>query len=103
MSMFDTVEKLGSLSPNIKVEGWVNKDDFGFSRDFAFEVRGQRYVLNIWANYSNLMCGELTVLFDRIEFNGCWPDRFKNDLRFYFKGNIVAILPVDEWENGDGD
>lgn len=100
-TMFDAVEKLGGLSPNIKVEGWINKDDFGFSRDFAIEVRGQRYVLNVWANYSNLICGELVVLFDQISFNGHWPNRFKNNLEFRYRGNIVAILPVDEWEVDD--
>ena len=97
-NMFDVCQRLGSLSENIHPIGWINPDEDGFSREFAFEVRDKQYVIVAFANLSYLFAGELMIVFDSIRFDGCWPNEFKNNLSFLYRGTVVAVLPVDQHE-----
>lgn len=96
-SIFDKVTMIGEWSKDIKAIGWVYPDESGFCRDFEFEVRGQKYRINAWTNYSYLFCGEMFVIFDDVEFSGTWPNHFNNNLVFTRRGNIVALIPVEEY------
>lgn len=96
--MFDEVSKIGYLSPEITEAGWVEHDKYGFSRVYAFMVRGAKYAIECWANLCYLNCGELAVVFDHFEFSGTWPNSFKKNLQFYFNGKTIAILPVEEYQ-----
>ncbi len=98
MNLFESVESMPNSSPVITGSGWINKDEYGFSRDYAFSIRGVRYVINCWANMGYLTCGELTIPFHNFRFTGTWPHHFKNELQFMYNGKTCAILPLEEYE-----
>lgn len=93
----ESIDYISKLSKEITDCKWINQDKYGFSREYQFTVRGVTYVIEWYCNYSELRIGEVTVLFNGIRYDGCWPDDYKNDLVFTWNGNIVAILPVEEW------
>jgi len=95
----EDVERIAKLSSKITDCKWINQDKYGFSREYQFTVRGVTYVIEWYCNYSSLFIGEVTVVFDGLRYDGCWPDHFKNDLVFTYKGNTIAVIPVEEWEN----
>ena len=96
--LFSDVSKIGGFSPEITETGWVEQDKYGFSRVYAFTVRGVKYVIECWANLCYLKCGELEIVFDSFNFSGTWPNGFKRNLQFYFNGKTIAILPVEEYQ-----
>jgi hypothetical protein len=98
MGLFDEVSKIGHMSPKITGAGWAEHDEYGFSRVYAFTVRGVKYTVECWANICYLKCGELTVVFDSFNFSGTWPNSFKKNLQFYSNGKTIAILPVEEYQ-----
>lgn len=102
----DSPEKLEGYLKSIKlVTGveWVNPDKYGFSRELRFEVRGNKYTVIWFVNYSSLIIDkELTLLFDELEYNGFYPNRFKNNLVFKYGGCDTLVLPVEEYENLGG-
>lgn len=94
----EKLEKVLESNDCIKAIGWVKKDKYGFSRTYQFEVRGVVYEIEWWKNISYLHCGEMIVLFDEMNISGTWPHHFKNDIRFYYKGDVCCILPIEEYE-----
>ena len=83
----------------IEVVGWTNKDEYGFSRKYKFVVRGVEYVIDWWCNVSYLTTGECQIPFTDIEYSGTWPNSFRNNLVFKKAGEIVCVLPVEEYAN----
>ncbi|MGL6201133.1 MAG: hypothetical protein ACRC3H_19610 [Lachnospiraceae bacterium] len=94
----ERVEKIGKWADIIKPIGWINEDEHGFSREWAFEVRGAEYIVEWWPNMCLLKCGELTVLFDEFRYSGTWPNRFKTNIHFYYNGKICAIIPIEPYD-----
>jgi hypothetical protein len=97
MNLFEAAEKITELSPEITGAEWVSQDESGFSRQYKFVVRGVEYIIECWANMGYLLCGELKIPFHTFEFNGTWPNNFKNNLQFHYFGKVCAILPVEEY------
>ena len=94
----ERVEEILQSSEFIKFNGWIKKDkDSGFSRTCSFSVRGVDYEIEWYCNYSELRCGEMLVLFDNFHITGTWPNHFKNNLQFYFRGKVCAVIPVEEY------
>ncbi|WP_113870221.1 hypothetical protein [Paraliobacillus ryukyuensis] len=77
-----------------KHEGMI---DGKYNRIFEFEVRGKTYQIEWWVNVSYLSLGELTVVFDDISIDGCWPNRFKNNINFLNQKETIAVLPLEEY------
>lgn len=94
----ERVEDIAKWSNHIKSIGWINQNEYGFSRKWAFEVRGTQYIIEWWPNVCQLECGELIVLFDDVRWSGTWPNRFKNNIQFYYNGKVCAIIPVESYD-----
>ena len=97
----EQLEKVLRSHKNIEVEGWIDPDEYGFSRKIAFTIRGVRYVIVWYCNLSYLYCGELRVVdFARVRLDSTYPDGYK--LSLYMEneyGNVIALIPVEEYEN----
>lgn len=92
----ERVEEVLTSSPFITFNGWVDPDEYGFSRTAAFSVRGVDYKIEWFCNYSTLYCGEMEVLFDDFRVDTTWPKHFKYFLQFYADGSICAVIPIEE-------
>mgnify|MGYP003535394298 CR=1 FL=1 len=53
----ELVEKLSEVGINGE---WINKDEYGFSRLFQFELNGQPIQIEWYCNYSTIMIGNST-------------------------------------------
>ena len=95
MDLFKEVEKLPSLSKHISDCGWINHDEYKFSRQYKFSVRNVNYMIECWANMGYLYAGELVILFHSFTFADTFPNSFKNNLHFYCQDEICAVLPVE--------
>ncbi|MGX8177468.1 hypothetical protein ACWS7L_08230 [Exiguobacterium artemiae] len=89
-------------APNVTGFEWINTNDFGFSRECEFHVRGARYEVRWYSNTCYLKIGEAEICFDQLEVAGTWPNNFKTNLQFYQKRydeepSIVAIIPIEEY------
>lgn len=93
----ETVEKILKSSKYIKFNGWIEPDKSGFSRTCSFEVRGVEYKILWYCNYSSLHCGEMLLMFDNFHIDNTWPHHFKNNLQFYRKGDVCAVIPIEEY------
>ena len=93
----EKLEKILESNDCIKAIGWINKDKYGFSRTYQFEVRNVVYEIEWWCNISYLYCGELFVLFDEMRIDSTWPNHFKNNIQFYYQGKVCCILPIEEY------
>ena len=51
---FDNVEKFISSLPNVENIGWVEHNEFNFSRTYRFFVGKMRYDMRIFANVNHL-------------------------------------------------
>ena len=78
---------------------WTNYDEYGFSRNITFTIRGAEYRILWYCNYSELFCGELCIVgFEYIDINGCYPNHFKNNLNFRKYGaGTIAVIPLEEY------
>lgn len=101
----EDIEQILGNNPFIKTEGWVQSPD-GFKRLYPFIIRGQKYIIEWYINTCSLYCGELKVCnFQRIEYDGCCPNNFKNSLCFLisvddslmFPWRTIAVIPVEEF------
>ena len=92
----EAIEKKLKSHNCIKSIGWVNEDEYGFSRTYRFKVRNVTYEIEWWSNISYLHCGEMLIPFEEMQITGTWPHRFKNDIQFYNKGHVCCILPIEE-------
>ncbi len=93
----ETVEKILKSSKYIQFNGWINPDQYGFSRTCSFAVRGVEYKIEWYFNYSTLYCGEMLTLFDNFRISDTWPHHYKNNLQFYRRGEVCAVIPIGEY------
>lgn len=96
----EDLDKVLSSNKNIENVQVVKLDhETIFERVRLFTIRGQNYKIEWWTNGCYLWCGELSVYFSEVEISGTWPNRFKNNLQFYYDGETVAVIPIEEYEN----
>lgn len=96
----DDILRILSRSRNITNVTMIDVDDYGFSRRVRFEVEGQVYVIERWANLCYLEAGNAKIIFDKVRFKGTWPNRYKNNLQFYDDRNeVVCVIGVDKYPN----
>lgn len=93
----ETVEKILASSKYIQFNGWINPDEYGFSRTCSFTVRGVEYRMEWYCNYSTLYCGEMLLIFDNFRIDNTWPHHYKDNLQFYRNGNVCAVIPIEEY------
>ena len=97
-----TIEQiLKMLKSNKYIENVTYEKSSGehFNRDITFVIRGVTYKIEWWINLCHLQIGEFDMLFDKLELDGCWPNRFKNNLNFLSNETTIAIIPVEEYES----
>ena len=94
-----TKEQLESALDHENVEGfaWVNADEYSFSRECEFYVRGVRYEILWYVNMSYLYVGELFLSFDNVFVSGNWPNNFAENIHFILNDEVVAVLPLTEY------
>lgn len=77
----------------------VNVDEFGFSREFEFDVLGETYKVVWYHNQSTLITGNVRVMFFDAEISNTWPSpagaKKKLQLRD-INGEVVSVI-VLEW------
>lgn len=95
------MEKLESIADHPAIDNfkWVRPDETKFTRTCEFYIRGVRYEVQWFVNYSNLYVGEMQILFDDIRIDGCWPNKFKENLGLLMNGQVAAIIPLIEYPN----
>lgn len=93
----ERVEKILKSSKFIKFNGWINPDEYGFSRVCSFEVRGVEYKIEWYCNYSTLYCGEMLVIFDNFNISNSWPHHYADNLQFDRRGETCAVIPIEEY------
>jgi hypothetical protein len=93
-----TFEQLEILMTDDRINGKpINIDDYGFSRQFGFNVDGADYEIKWFRNQSTLTSGFLMVKFHHAEISNTWPNNSKMNIQFYDERNeVVAVLPI-EW------
>ena len=94
----EQVESVLTSSDFIKFNGWVKPDKYGFSRTASFTVRGVDYEIEWYCNYSELIRGEMIVPFDDFRIETTWPLCYKRFLQFYRRGEVCAVIPIEEYE-----
>lgn len=95
----DDLETLLNNAPNVTDVEWINLTNCGYSRLIQFVVKGIIYRIEWWTNVSYLQTQEgLVIPFESIKISGTWPNRYKTNLQFYAKGEVAAILPLEEYE-----
>lgn len=99
MSMDDILRVL-AISENVKNVTMIDVDEYGFSRRVRFEIEGQIYVIERWANTCYLEVGNAKINFDKVRFEGTWPNCYKNNLQFYDDRNeVFCVIGVDKYPN----
>jgi hypothetical protein len=84
------IKKLGGSLKNI--------DQYGFSREFVFNVAEESYKVVWYHNQSNLLYRDIRVMFHDVEIVNTWPSPSgaKNKLQFRdINGNVVAIIVLE--------
>ena len=69
-----------------------------FERLRSFEINGQYYSIEWWANAMYLHVGlmsELVVSFSHVAQSNTWPHRSKMNFQFYNNGEICAVLKIE--------
>ena len=97
-----TIEQiLKILKSNKYIEDVTHEESSGghFNREISFVVRGVEYKIEWWINLCYLKIGEFTMIFNKLELDGCWPNHFKNNIEFLQYDKVVGILPVEEYES----
>lgn len=92
MSKEELVKKLAKVGINGE---WINKDEYGFSRLFQFELNGQPIQIEWYCNYSTIMIGNANFLFDRISTYSGYPRRGKW-IEFSFRNEHPLHLKIGE-------
>ena len=88
----ELVEKL----PEVGINGeWIDKDEYGFSRLFQFELNGQHIQIEWYCNYSTIMIGNAHFWFDRISAYSGYPRQGKW-IEFSFKNEHPLHLKVKQ-------
>ena len=96
-----TIENLDTLLQEAQLHVHPSTlEPFAFDRTRKFSVAGQDIVIEWWSNVGYVHIGVLTVPFDSIHVNRCWPNRDKSemDLRFEYKGVDIGILALVDWK-----
>lgn len=99
----ESILKSHKAITNIK---WIKENEYGFSRNIEFTIRGQRYEILWYINCSELFCGELQVCsFVYIGIDGCYPNGYKENLVFSIPNNnslsgrkTIALIPLEEYD-----
>ena len=87
-------EKLEEMLEKVGIKGeWINPDEYGFSRDYQFEIDGQVFVIEWYCNYSTLMIGNAHFWFDKIRTYSGYPLRGEW-IEFSFRGEHPVHLRV---------
>ncbi len=87
----ETKEKLEQALANYGIKGeWVNKDEYGFSRNFRFVLNNIEYLIEWYCNYSSITVGNAEIYFDSIVYSGhCKRGKW---LEFTFRGQKHGLM-----------
>lgn len=95
----EELERVLKNAPNVEDVEWINHGKFGFSREIRFVVNGIVYEIEWWKNISYLKTRDgLVVQFKNLKVSGAWPNSYKTNLEFHKDGEIVAVLPLEEYK-----
>lgn len=85
-------------APNVTDVEWIDHYKSGYSRTLKFIVENTTYRIEWWKNVSYLnTANDLQIPFEYVEVSGTWPNGYKTNLQFYRDGEVVAILPLEEY------
>jgi len=99
MSNF-TIEDLDRILdyPTIEV-ATVIEEPAKFIRVREFEVDGNKFSIEWWANLSYLKIDDTLIIpFDTAELTNTWPNRSKMNIQFQYKGHTCVVLKVDSYD-----
>lgn len=93
----EVVEKILKSSSFIKFKGWIEPNEYGFSRTCSFDVRGVEYKIKWFCNFSTLYCGEMFLNFDDFRIENTWSHHYGKNLQFYRYGSVCAVIPIEKY------
>lgn len=79
-----------ALMERVPVEG-------SFDRFIDFSVKGVSFQIEWYTNICYFMCNGMVIPFNKLSFNGNWPNSAKTNLVLRYKGATAMILPVEEY------
>lgn len=96
---YDEIGEILGNDPDITCVGWIDPDEYGFSRNYGFRVDGnpQMYIIEWWANLSKLIVDDLEIYFTTLEIVENVHDR--KSIIFYRFGEMVAFIRIKSWGN----
>ena len=93
-------EELESLLNTDLIELFVSKDVPGkLNRSFKFIAFDKTYLIEWWKNLCYLYIDDVQIPFEQVKITGTWPNRYKNNLQFYYNGEVCAILPIEKYND----
>lgn len=66
-----------------------------FERLRSFEINGQFFCVEWWANAMYLNAGGLTIPFSVVKKSNTWPHRSKMNFQFYNNAEVCAVLKIE--------
>jgi len=72
--------------------------DSGFYRSFTFDALGNEYVFTFYQNQCHITRDGLQINFTHASIDGCWPNKYKENLNLVIANEIVAIIPLTEYK-----
>lgn len=71
-------------------------NDTDYNRWLDIECYDFTIKLEWWSNIGYIFIGEVQLPFDKIEVDGCWPNKFKVNINLSYAGTKTAIIPIVE-------
>lgn len=92
---YEKIEKIISFLWGKKIQ----KDD-EFSREFEFEVEGEKYNIVWFYNLSTLQNGWMFLFFEDCEISNTYPvwESSKNKIQFLYWKNTVWAIIIDRYK-----
>lgn len=94
----DEIEQMLESAKGVKNVVRYKNGDYQFERNINFTVRGTEYKIVWYKNLSTLYAGNVEINFTAVEFSGTWPNKFKDNLQFYYENEVIAIIGVNNYD-----
>lgn len=94
----ETQEKLENALEKFGIKGeWADPDEYGFSRDYVFELNGVHYRINWYTNCSTLIIEDnIHFWFDDIRDHSTYPYPHRGWMGFSFQGAKPLFVKYGE-------
>jgi len=68
-----------------------------FNRNLHFNVGGEAYMIEWWANLAYLHHKDMIVPFEHVSRQGTWPNGAKMNLQFYLGREVCCVIKIEDY------